>query len=734
MDEIQKYWLILNRRKLPAGIVFVSIVVLSVFITLSTKPVYEAGGQILLKRKSSASSIGDLGEKLGQLEAFTNKSSPIDTEMEVIRSVPIIQKTIDELKLKSDVDGKDLLFTDFLKRLKVKNTRTTDIIELSYQDLDPQKAAIVVNKLSEIYIASDLENNRQEARSARKFIEQQLPKVERVAVEAESSLRRFKDENQIIDLTSEAKSAIEGISELSKQLALAQSELAKVTTQSTSLQKDLGMSADVAYVWTSPSIQQVLGDLQQVGQKLAIEKTRYRDDNPVILDLNFRQTSLKNLLQQRVGSEMAGKLQERAQTIRVGDKQQELVNSLVQVENERLGLISRVDSLTQTVSTYKQRTENLPKLEQTQRALERQLKVNETIYQSLLSRLQSIRIAENQTVGNIRVVSPALAPDKDKPIAPRKTLNISLGIVLGLILAGATAIVLEMFDRSIKTIDELRELASFPILGIIPDFAYAAGSGKNRRGKKLLPNNEIAATKASQVVVRDNPRSPISEAYRVLQTNLKFLSSDNPLRTIVVTSSVPKEGKSTTGANLAMAMAQLGRKVLIIDVDMRKPSQHKVWDIPNVKGLSNVLSDQDTLEEAKQNVAPNLDILTSGPLPPNPVTLIQSKRMIDLVASTAKEYDFVILDSPPMTVAADASILGKIADGILLVARPEVSDSGSFGYTKRLLEQTEQNTLGLVINGVVPENNAYGYNYYYYMSNYYGEEENKPAVIEGRSK
>jgi polysaccharide biosynthesis transport protein len=734
MDEIQKYWLILNRRKLPAGIVFVSIVVLSVFITLSTKPVYEAGGQILLKRKSSASSIGDLGEKLGQLEAFTNKSSPIDTEMEVIRSVPIIQKTIDELKLKSDVDGKDLLFTDFLKRLKVKNTRTTDIIELSYQDLDPQKAAIVVNKLSEIYIASDLENNRQEARSARKFIEQQLPKVERVAVEAESSLRRFKDENQIIDLTSEAKSAIEGISELSKQLALAQSELAKVTTQSTSLQKDLGMSADVAYVWTSPSIQQVLGDLQQVGQKLAIEKTRYRDDNPVILDLNFRQTSLKNLLQQRVGSEMAGKLQERAQTIRVGDKQQELVNSLVQVENERLGLISRVDSLTQTVSTYQQRTENLPKLEQTQRALERQLKVNETIYQSLLSRLQSIRIAENQTVGNIRVVSPALAPDKDKPIAPRKTLNISLGIVLGLILAGATAMVLEMFDRSIKTIDELRELASFPILGIIPDFAYAAGSGKNRRGKKLLPNNEIAATKASQVVVRDNPRSPISEAYRVLQTNLKFLSSDNPLRTIVVTSSVPKEGKSTTGANLAMAMAQLGRKVLIIDVDMRKPSQHKVWDIPNVKGLSNVLSDQDTLEEAKQNVAPNLDILTSGPLPPNPVTLIQSKRMIDLVASTAKEYDFVILDSPPMTVAADASILGKVADGILLVARPEVSDSGSFGYTKRLLEQTEQNTLGLVINGVVPENNAYGYNYYYYMSNYYGEEENKPAVIEGRSK
>jgi len=729
MDEIQKYWLILNRRKLPASLVFISLVALSVFITYTTKPVYEATGQLLLKRKSGASSIDDL--KLGQIDALTNKSSPIDTEMEVIRSIPILQKTISELNLR-DSDGKKFNHTDFGKRVKTKNTRTTDIIELSYQDTDPQRAADVVNKLVNIYIANDLENNRQEAKSARLFIENQLPQVEKQAIEAESSLRRFKDKNQIIDLASEAKSAIEGIGRISEQLALAQSALAKATSQSANLQKDLGMSSDVAFVWSSASVQQVLSDLQQVGQKLALEKTRYRDSNPVILDLNAKQASLKSLLQQRVGQEMADKLQEQTKTIQVGLQQQNLVSALVQAETDRLGLISSVDKLSGIMDTYKQRTEKLPKLEQTQRALERQLKINQTIYESLLARLQSVRIAENQTAGNIRIVATALVPDK--PIAPRKGLNISLGVALGLILAGGTALILEMFDRSIKTIDELKGLAGFPILGIIPDFSYAAGASKNRKGKKLLPAKDLAIAKSSQVIVRDNPRSPISEAYRVLQTNLKFLSSDNPIKVIVVTSSVPKEGKSTTGANLAMAMSQLGRRVLIIDVDMRKPSQQKVWEIPNAKGLSNVLSDQDTLEDAKQNVAPNLDILTSGPLPPNPVTLIESKRMMDLIKSTAQDYDFVILDSPPMTVAADASILGKIADGILLVARPEVSDSGSFGYTKRLLEQTEQNVLGLVINGVVPENNSYGYNYYYYMSNYYGEEENKSTVvIEGKS-
>ncbi len=722
MEEVQKYWLILKRRKIPAAIAFGLVVILSIIFTALAKPVYEANGVLLLKRKSNASSIGDLADKLPQLESLSTQSSPVNTEMEVIRSIPIIQSTIDDLKLK-DPNGKGISYVDFSKILKVKNTIKTDIIEVSYRNSNPEVAANVINKLFEIYIKGDIKNNRLEAQAAREFIELQLPKVEKVTREAEYALRQFKDANQVIDLGAEANAAVQRIGEISRQLTAAESDLSGLTTQSINLQKSLGMTSDMAFLWGSPSIQQTLGELQQVEQKIATEKSRFRDQNPVIIDLNLKKASLKNLLQQRAGVEMVDRLQERSQTLQTALPQQELINSFVKLETERLGLMTKIDTLNKAKDTFVQRTKILPQLEQQERELERRLKVAQSTYESLLSRLQAIRVTENQTIGNVRVVSPGLTIEK--PVFPQKGLIIILGVVLGLLLAGAVVTILEALDRSIKTIDEIRDLSIYPIMGIIPDFNNSnSATRKNRKG---LPGSELI-TVNSQLIVRDAPRSPITESFRILQTNLQFSNSDNSLKVIVVTSSVPQEGKSTTAANLALTIAELGKKVLIIDADMRKPSQHKVWQIDNKVGLSNVLTNQTTWTEAKQSLGENIDIVSSGPIPPNPVTLIKSKGMAELVEKVSKEYDLVILDSPPVTVAADASILGKIGNGILLVVRPEVADSGSFSYTKRVLEQSEQNVFGMVINGVTPENNSYSYNYYYYMSSYYGEE--SKAMVE----
>jgi len=719
MDEIQKYLQIAYRRKWIALTVFSSAVVVSMLYTIFATPIYEATGQLLLKRNRS--STGDIAEKLGQFEALSSQSSPLSTEIEVIKSMPISKKVITELGLK-DAKGNDISYAAFIWDLRIKNTRQTDILEVVYRDSNPAKAASVVNKLFDIYIQNDITNNRQEAQAARIFIEKQLPQVEEVVKQAELALRQFKESNQVIDLGSEAKSAVDTITSIRNQAAAVQTELSSTTVESKNLQATMGLNADVAYLWSSPSIQQVLQELQQTGQRITLERTRYRDENPVIIDLSQKQLSLTNLLEQRVGQEMAAKLQDRTKMTQVGGNQQELINTFVKLETQRLGLIAKSENLSNLLATYQDRTAILPKLEQQQRALERKLRVAQSTYESLLARLQTVRIAENQTVGNVRVLAPAVVPSLGEQVFPRRNLNVGIGIVFGLVLAGVVVTILETLDRSIKTIDEIRDLSGYPIMGIIPDFNYST----TRKNRKDLPSSAIATT-SSQLIVRDAPRSPITESFRILQTNLQFSNSDNTLKVIVVTSSVPQEGKSTIAANLALTMADLGKKVLLIDVDMRKPSQHKIWQLDNKQGLSNVLTDQTTLADTKISLGENIDIVTSGPIPPNPVTLIQSKRMAELVETASSHYDLVILDSPPVTVAADASILGKVGNGVLLVVRPEVADSGSFGYTKRVLEQSEQNVFGLVINGITPENNSYSYNYYYYMSSYYGEE-SKPSA------
>jgi capsular exopolysaccharide synthesis family protein len=209
----------------------------------------------------------------------------------------------------------------------------------------------------------------------------------------------------------------------------------------------------------------------------------------------------------------------------------------------------------------------------------------------------------------------------------------------------------------------------------------------------------------------------------MLQANLKFLSSDKPLQLIVVTSSVPKEGKSQVSANLATAIAQLGRRVLLVDADLRHPLQHHIWELTNAGGLSDVLVGQADFNAVVARVIDNLDVLCSGVIPPNPLALLDSKRMATLIEYFSEHYDFVILDAPPLVLAADALTLGKMTDGVLLVARPGVVDSNSASAAKESLERSAQKVLGLVVNGVIVENESDSY--FYDAREYFTEKDSK---------
>jgi len=717
MDGIQRFLLILNRRKFPALAVFAAVFSYVAWNTFTSRPIYETEGMLLLK-PNNAFSITELDNRLSKVDALAG--NPLGNEVELIRSLPMAQKVIDALKIKNvDVPDNPKVL---LGGLRVRVLATTDIVAISYQDTDPERAAKVVNAFLEVYSQEDVKNNRLEAKSAREFIEAQLPIVEKNVQRAEIKMRGFKEKNRLVDLSSEISSTVSNAKSLEQQISTAQVELDSIEAKSKELQSSLGVSSKLGVVWSNPTTQQTLTNLQDAEQKLALESTRFSGNNPAIADLKSKKAALQALLRRQVGQTLASQIQNKANNLPLAATQQSSVSSLVSIETERVGLTSKIAGLTKVLDFYQKRSAIMPKLEQQQRELDRQLNAAQATYTALLTKLQDVRVAENQTAGNSRLISPALV--STDPVAPKKANNLIFGGIMGLALASLVSWLLEAIDKSIKTTEEAKVLSGYPILGIIPDFKLPV--------RRALPGASGTSSISSPIVVRDIPRSSVSEAFRMLQTNLRFLNSDQPLKAIVITSSVPREGKSTVTANLAIAMAQLDRRVLLIDADMRRPNQHQIWEIANAVGLSNVITGQADFYKAKQTVMPNLDVLTSGMLPPNPVALLDSQRMSALIEATTKEYDLVLIDSPPLTAAADATILGKKADGILFLVRVGVSDSGSFAFSKQILEQSGQNILGLIVNGVAAENSTYSY----YTSLYYDDEVSKSEaeIVEAESE
>ena len=719
----QQYWLIMKRRWLPASVVFGSVCALTAVSLLFQSPIYLAEGKLLIKKTSSTPFLTGLGREIGQSEPLADKSSPIDTEAETLRSGPIMQKTITKLGLKDKSDA-PLKLKQFMKQLNVSNIGNADILLVTYKDVDPQRAAAVVNTLMDTYLENDVIANRAEAVAARDFIKEQLPTTEATVRQAEFDLRRFKEENKVVVLDEEAKSAVALIADLQRQINLSQSGIADAKAQSAVFRNQLGRNlqeaANEISINQSLGVQEAMRQVQLVETQLASEQGRFQDNHPTIVSLKSKRAELERVIQEQVKLALGGNRQKSNGNSQIGQFEQGITAQLVNSEARRLGLESQLAALSNLQNVYRQRLNNLPGLEQKQRELVRQIQASQSTYSLLLKKFQEIRIAENQNVGNARVIASALVPEE--PAGSGRVLYLIAGIILSGLLAIATAFVLEATNKSIRSLDEARKLFGVTLLGVIPSF---------KKSEKINLRDVDSERSTPEIVVKNSPRSPFSAAYQMLQANLKFLSSDKELKVIVVTSSVPKEGKSTVSANLAVTMAQLGRKVLLVDADMHRPVQHQIWDLPNQLGLSNILVGQAELGKVIKEVMVNLDVLTSGVMPPNPMAILDSQRMASLIEVFSANYDFTIIDTPSLRVDAEAQILGKKSDGVLLVVRPGVVDSVSATLAKEFLQQSGQNVLGQVINGVIPENEPYSY---YYFSKEYDAEPSRVNASKSASK
>lgn len=699
--NIQKYLEVFQRRWLPLVGIFAISVSLGCLYAFSLKPSYKAEGSLMIKTNRSSSLTG-LPDDIGRLEALNVNDNPLETQVRVIGSNPVIEKTINSLNLK-DSQGKLLSIPNLAKQLKIEGIKGTDVVQLSYKGGDPELAAKIVNEVIDSYIDLNIKANQNEARTAKQVLVTEVPKAEEVVRRAESKLRLFKETNKVVVLEQEAAAAVDTISKLGNQISQALAQLDDVKGRleqlSSEAQVDSRQGVIESELSQAPGVQKVLAQLQETESQLALERTRFSPEHPTITNLEEKVLALKNLLKERTG-QVAGGAQITQGSLQVGQLRQSLIADITRAQAERVGLERQIATLKQQQNAYIKRANNLPRLEQSQRELERKLQAAQTTYETLLKKRQEIDIAQNQKIPNARVISYALTPDKAE--GPRKMLFIIGGAGIGFFLGIIVAFTLDLIDRSVKTVKEAKEVLRYSVLGVIP------AQGRNGKDHSSIPGLDRPIPK---IIGRDIPYFPVGNAYQILQVNLKFLCSDKPLKSIVITSSVAKEGKSDVSANLAVTMAQAGRRVLLVDADMRHPIQHHIWGLTNTMGLSNILINQASLDTVVQQVMPNLEVLTSGVLPPNPVAMLDSQRMAALISNFGRDYDLVIFDTPPLSGIADAAVLSTLTDGILLVVRPGVVDLNSANAAKEFLTQSGQKVLGIVINGVNTKNEPNNYFY-----------------------
>jgi non-specific protein-tyrosine kinase len=369
------------------------------------------------------------------------------------------------------------------------------------------------------------------------------------------------------------------------------------------------------------------------------------------------------------------------------DLQTELASTEQGLEQNRLALIQLADT-----------EENKNERDRLERVAAR----FQTTYNNLTNSLENLRLAEAQTTDNIVLTTPA--QPANSPVRPRVLYNALLALIIGALLGLGIAFLIEYLDDTIKTPDHVRDLTGLATLGTVVLLEGAS------------PDERMVALMA--------PKSPGAEAYRVLRTNLQFSALDKPLATLLCTSAEPGEGKSTTIANLAFAMAQADKRVILVDADLRRPSQHKILKLPNNVGLSTALLDRgrDPAVYLQDTDTPNLRVMTTGPIPPNPAEMLNSGRMQEMIELLKGEADVVLFDTPPVLAVADTSILASQVDGTLLVVWAGKTRGEMLAQATERLLSLGVTPLGVVLNKISQRKGSYYYNTYYYYASREGED------------
>ncbi|MDJ0532553.1 MAG: polysaccharide biosynthesis tyrosine autokinase [Xenococcaceae cyanobacterium MO_207.B15] len=713
-----QYWQIIKRHRILGTTALMLVSILGIIFTTQRNPVYEAQAKLQFKSSSWNSSLKDNNQLIGNLYRLINKNDLINTEIEIINSRPLIEKTISSLNWENE-NSAPIDVAIFRQNLRLNKLGDTNILQIKYKDTNPVKAKEAVNQLIFNYLENST-TNQEEGNSKKEEVEEHLSQVEKQLQQTEEAIRKIQEETKILEPQEEAMIVVKNLALLQRRIGELQGEIANVNAQSAYIRSQLGMDSRQALAATtisqSSDIQQAFSQLRILESELAQKKRHFIETSPIITDLEDRIAGQKQLIQQKIKNIPGSEAINLSQAPEFSSIKQNLTTELVKLEASNQGLREQITYFSALEKAQEEKVNLIPQVLQQIQRLKRELAASQADYESLRQQIRNIAISRNFSPSNIRVISYATVPKK--PIRPQYVGYLAS---VGLGCLGATLMIAlaEITDYSLKNIEEAKQIFGYTWLGIIPD---------NERVPILQTTQLNSESSLPRIIVRDYPAGAASESYRMLQSNIKFLSTYKELKTIVVTSSVSQEGKSTVAANLACGMAQAGHKVLLIDGNLHNPLQHQIWKTTSERGLSNVITEKIDAKLVTQEVFPRLYLISSGMIPSSPATLLDSSRMKEVVDNWRKSYDFVIIDTPALDLAADAPILGRIADGVLLVVRPDRVHPLKASFAKELLQKSGQNVLGIVFNKINPQ--AESKNYFYHALEERPEDASQPRLIE----
>ncbi|MEO1145330.1 MAG: polysaccharide biosynthesis tyrosine autokinase [Cyanobacteria bacterium J06638_22] len=720
-NELAEFVHIIRRRMRLFGGVAIAVSVALIGWTLTRTPVYRGSFQLLVEPITES----DPSRQLLQDEAIVGGSSfDYATQLEVLRSPARLNPILDELQ----GTYPDFTYGELLSNLQISRLRDTKVLAVSYEGQDPERIQTVLDASSQSFLDYSFEQRQVNLRQGISFVDEQLPELRERVDTLQSRLERFRQEYSLLDPETRGGELSGFISGVEQQRQETQTALVEARSLYTNLQSQLGLSDRDALLAStlseSPRYQSLLNQLREVETEIATESARFQPDSPNVVVLQDRRNSLLPLLDaeaERLSQNVVGGSASAANG-NLTPTALELSRELIQTANQVRQLEARNQALAGVEQRLKEEFAIVPALSRQYTELQRELSVATDSLNRFLATRETLQIeaAQNSIPWEL-IAAPNVS---GSPISPNVPRNLMLGAIAGLVAGSVAAILVDKLDRVIHTVDELKALTPLPLLGIVPyrrpDQEESGGESTSPNGTDEAVNGASSSTQTATRARYYYTTSPFIESFRSLYTNLRFLGSDAPIRSLVISSPSPAEGKSTVTINLAKAAAAMGQRVLMVDADLRCPVLHERLNMVNLRGLSDCLTgtyEVETLIKAVER-SPNLHVLTAGTLPPDPTTLLSSRRMHSLMQHLASRYHLVIYDVPPMLGFADTPLLAAHADGLMMVVALGKTQRHDITQTLDLLRLSPINVLGMISNGLRPRNSNYyrstHYNYRYY--------------------
>ena len=710
--NLRDYWLVLRKRK---WIIVCTVLLVAGFTFITTelsraKPLYEAFARVKFDRATSQSGL------MMEVFSYSQEGSSIATQAEVIRSVPVLLRAAKKLGvIAKEVESNEARTSpaslakiyELKGQVSVGREESTNILKIEATSDEPEFAAQLANAVAEGYREENIASRNRQVNDAKLFVQDQLKAVEEALRKSEQALLAFKEHEGRVFLNEEARQALEKYSRLQAELAKLAQVKREASDQLRLLQANEALpGSGPARVFTD-DVQALIARLNQKLVDLNTDRAalliNYTPKHPQVVELDTKILSVK----QEMMNELGGK-----------------VRTMTEREN----------SIKESIARFKEKYITLPKAALQLASLEREVKVNGDLYANLKQKHQEFLIRGAERIEEVSIIEPAVTPGAPKN-APKAALNLMLSSLIGMLLGFVLAFVRESMDTSIGTIEGVEEFLKAPVLGVIPQ---ADRTEIEQTIQKVFPETLDAET--VELLSRLSPlfdlKGVVAEGYRSLKVNLQFACADRTVKSLAFVSAGLGEGKTTTVLNLAITIAQDGRRVLVVDADLRKPAVHSRLGLKREPGLSEVLVGnaqwQDVVQTAPDLMlgklgfdqilsAPgvdNLSIITSGHLPPNPSEFFNTQRVVDLIAACEETYDLVVFDCPPILPVADAVLIGPKVDGVVLVYQV-----GKIGRTpllraKTLLENAQAHIVGVVLSNVSAEFSPdyHQYQYYRYSS------------------